>query len=87
MFMFVFRIIAEHFYRSDYDAIWIGVWHDKIYTYVANGTKETYNATFVPWRRPIPSFDGCGVLEEEFYAYPCEKRMYRTLCEKPVCGN
>ena len=86
MFMFLFREIAEYFYRNEFVGMWIGVWHDKNYTYIANGTKETNKETFVPWPYLNPS-DGCGVLEKEFGAYLCENNMYRTLCEKPVCEN
>ena len=86
MFMFVFREIADYFYRSESLGMWIGVWHDKNYTYIANGTKETNNATFVPWRRLNPS-DACGLLEEKLYAIWCGNNRYRTLCEKPVCEN
>ena len=66
--------------------MWIGVWHDKNYTYVANGTKETNNATFVPWPYLNPS-GGCGLLDDEFYADFCGNNRHLALCEKPVCGN
>ena len=83
MFMFAFRFLFDKFGET-----WVGLWHDKNYTYIIDGTKETHKETFVPWIFE-PITNACGVLENNLKvaSASCKRGHVYGLCEKPVCAN